>query len=168
MNYLCIIKVKEFLFKSNTIYRKMVHINPNMPNFNVNQWHIVVQEHKDITHFEGVGPTESVQRIVTRIVYVDRLSELLIRAVNNRTRERNYFKKLVDLFQNEITEEEFDKEIEENENEYVITTNEIPTREDLALACEISKHIKDVEDVDDLSALFSFNQESMIKELEAK
>ena len=109
MNYLCIIKVKEFLFKSNTIYRKMVHINPNMPNFNVNQWHIVVQEHKDITHFEGVGPTESVQRIVTRIVHVDRLSELLIRAVNNRTRERNYFKKLVEFFQDEITEEEFDK-----------------------------------------------------------
>ena len=111
MNYLCIIKVKELLFNSNTIYRKMVHINPNMPNFNVNQWHIVVQEHKDITHFEGVGPTESVQRIVTRIVHVDRLSELLIRAVNNRTRERNYFKKLVEFFQDEITEEEFDKEI---------------------------------------------------------
>ena len=168
MNYLCIIKVKEFLFKSNTIYRKMVHINPNMPNFNVNQWHIVVQEHKDITHFEGVGPTESVQRIVTRIVHVDRLSELLIRAVNNRTRERNYFKKLVEFFQDEITEEEFDKEIEENENEYVITTNEIPTREDLVLACEVSNHIRDVKGVDDLSALFSFNQESMIKELEAK
>lgn len=146
----------------------MANINSNVSKPNGAQWHIVVQEHDDITHFAGVGATASIRGFFTRIVHVDRLSELLIRAVNNRTRERNYFKKLVDLFQNEITEEEFDKEIEENENEYAITTNEIPTREDLALACEISKYIKDVEDVDDLSALFSFNQESMIKELEAK
>lgn len=139
-----------------------------MSNRNNAQWHILVQEDNDITHFAGVGPTASIQGFFTRIVHVDRLSELLIRAVNNRTRERNYFKKLVEFFQDEITEEEFDKEIEENENEYVITTNEIPTREDLALACEVSKYIKDVKDVDDFSALFSFNQESMIKEIEAK
>ena len=139
-----------------------------MSNRNNAQWHILVQEDNDITHFAGVGPTASIQGFFTRIVHVDRLSELLIRAVNNRTRERNYFKKLVEFFQDEITEEEFDKEIEENGNEYVITTNEIPTREDLALACEVSKYIKDVKDVDDFSALFSFNQESMIKEIEAK
>ncbi len=146
----------------------MESINLNMPNLNGKQWHIVVQERNELTHFEGVGPTASVQRIVTQIVHVDRLSELLIRAVNNRTRERNYFKKLVELFQDEISEEEFDKEIEENENEYVITTDEIPTHEDLVLACEIARRIKDVNDYDDLSALFSFNQESMIKELEPK
>ncbi len=146
----------------------MANNNSDVSERNNVQWHILVQEHNDITHFAGMGPTASIQGFFTRIVHVDRLSELLIRAVNNRTRERNYFKKLVALFQDEITEEEFDKEIEENENEYVITTNEIPTREDLALACEISKHIKDVKGVDDLSALFSFNPESMIKELEAK
>ena len=143
-------------------------MNNDVLNRNDVQWHILVQENNDITHFAGVGPTASIQGFFTRIVHVDRLSELLIRAVNNRTRERNYFKKLVEFFQDEITEEEFDKEIEENENEYVITTNEFPTREDLALACEVSKYIKDVKDVDDFSALFSFNQESMIKEIEAK
>lgn len=137
-------------------------------NLDGSQWHIVVQEHNDITHFEGVGPTASLKGIVTRIIHVDRLSELLIRAVNNRTRERNYFKKLVELFQNEITEEEFDKEIGDNEDEYVITANEIPTYEDLVLAYEVVKHVKDVKSIDDLSALFSFNQKSMIKELEAK
>lgn len=146
----------------------MANRNYDVSNRNNAQWHILVQEDNDITHFAGVGPTASIQGFFTRIVHVDRLSELLIRAVNNRTRERNYFKKLVEFFQDEITEEEFDKEIEENENEYVITTNEIPTREDLALACEVSKYIKDVKDVDDFSALFSFNQESMIKEIEAK
>lgn len=146
----------------------MANMNNDVLNRNDVQWHILVQENNDITHFAGVGPTASIQGFFTRIVHVDRLSELLIRAVNNRTRERNYFKKLVEFFQDEITEEEFDKEIEENENEYVITTNEFPTREDLALACEVSKYIKDVKDVDDFSALFSFNQESMIKEIEAK
>ena len=93
---------------------------------------------------------------------------MLIKAVNNRTRERNYFKKLVELFQNEITEDEFDREIEEHEDEYVVNTDEKPTREDIILACEVVKRIKDVKDVDDFSALFSFNQESIIKELEAK
>ena len=143
-------------------------IDSKITKLNGIQWHIVVQEHNDITHFEGVGSTDSLQSIVTRIIHVDRLSELLIRAVNNRTRERNYFKKLVELFQNEITEEEFDKEIGDNEDEYVITANEIPTYEDLVLAYEVAKHVKDVKSIDDLSALFSFNQKSMIKVLEAK
>lgn len=143
-------------------------IDSKITKLNGIQWHIVVQEHNDITHFEGVGPTDSLQSIVTRIIHVDRLSELLIRAVNNRTRERNYFKKLVELFQNEITEEEFDKEIGDNEDEYVITANEIPTYEDLVLAYEVVKRVKDVKSIDDFSALFSFNQKSMIKELEAK
>ena len=140
----------------------------NIPNFNNSQWHIVVQKRDTPSRFEAVVPTSTLQGIVTRIVHVDRLSELLIKAVNNRTRERNYFKKLVELFQGEVTEEEFDKAIEENEDDYVITADVTPSREDLMLACEAAKQIKDVRDLDDFAALFSFNPESTIKEIEAK
>ncbi|ERT60311.1 hypothetical protein HMPREF1254_0622 [Prevotella sp. BV3P1] len=140
----------------------------NISNFNSSQWHIVVQQRDTPSRFEAVVPTSTLQGIVTRIVHVDRLSELLIKAVNNRTRERNYFKKLVELFQGEVTEEEFDKAIEENEDDYVVTADGTPSREDLMLACEAAKQIKDVRDIDDFAALFSFNPESTIKEIEAK
>lgn len=140
----------------------------NISTFNSSQWHIVVQNRDTPSRFEAVVPTSTLQGIVTRIVHVDRLSELLIKAVNNRTRERNYFKKLVELFQGEVTEEEFDKAIEENEDDYVITADVTPSREDLMLACEAAKQIKDVRDLDDFAALFSFNPESTIKEIEAK
>lgn len=146
---------------------KMVNLSPKTKTSNEGCW-IIVQEHNDVTRFAGLGPTSSVKGIITQVVNVDKLSELLIKAVNNRTRERNYFKKLVELFQNEITEDEFDREIEEHEDEYVVNTDEKPTREDIILACEAVKRIKDVKDVYDFSALFSFNQESIIKELEAK
>ena len=68
----------------------------NIPNYNSSQWHIVVQKCDTPSRFEAVVPTSTLQGIVKRIVHVDRLSELLIKAVNNRTRERNYFKKLVE------------------------------------------------------------------------
>ena len=60
------------------------------------------------TAFVGVADNKAVNMVTS----MDRMSQLLIRAVNNRTRERNYFKLCNQLLDKEITDEEFEKEIE--------------------------------------------------------
>ncbi|MDF9829345.1 hypothetical protein [Parabacteroides sp. PF5-6] len=86
---------------------------------------------------------------------------MLITAVNNRTIERNYFKLYCDLLDGIISEGDFGKEIEENESEYVIDESEEPSVEKLKLAIALSDKLKNVDSVTDLSALFSFNPESL-------
>ena len=83
--------------------------------------------------------------------------DMLIDAVNNRTRERNYFKKYSELLEETITEDEFDSEIEKNEDDYVVGSHIKPTPRQLQHALKLIQRIKDVESTEDLSSLFSFN-----------
>lgn len=96
---------------------------------------------------------------------LERKNELLIRAVNNRTRERNYFRKYSELLEGEISEEEFDKEIDEHEDDYVISTNENASLNDIELALELCPLLKDVKDVDTMADIFSFKDSSIRKSL---
>lgn len=93
----------------------------------------------------------------------DRLKELMTRAINNRTRERNYFKLYCDMLDGSITEEEFDKEIEENEDRYVIKQNQDASVEDMEVALEVSPLLMDVKSPDDMAEVFSFSEKSMQK-----
>ena len=118
----------------------------------------------DLTAFVGVADNKALN-VVTSI---DRMSQLLIRAVNNRTRERNYFRLYSQLLENEITDEEFDKEIEENEDDYVVSNNEDVDLNDIEVALSLRHYIKDVKDVDDMADLFSFSDKSIRKSLVEK
>lgn len=109
---------------------------------------------EDVTYFFGVSKGES---IIKRIVGDSEVYDMLIRAVNNRTRERNYFRLYSDLLSSAITEEEFDKEIEEHEDEYVVESNVIPNKQVIEQALHLASKIKDVETSEDISSLFSFN-----------
>lgn len=100
--------------------------------------------------------------------FIDSRVELLIKAVNNRTRERNYYKKYIELLDEEITSEEFDKEIEENEDLYVISQNDDASREEIWQAIELSPRLMDVNDVDDMANLFSFSEICIQKSITAK
>lgn len=88
---------------------------------------------------------------------------LLTEAVNNRTRERNYFRLLSRLLSQEISENDFEKEIEENENLYVLASTIEPSRTQVALAYELSKDILSVDTPDDFLSLFSFSEEKTYK-----
>ena len=79
------------------------------------------------------------------------------RQINNRTIERNYFRLYGDLLSGDISEQEFQQEIEEHESDYVLENNIIPSEEDIKLAIQLSEHVKDVQSSEDLSSLFSFN-----------
>ena len=106
--------------------------------------------------FSGVAAEESFTNLT---LTEDNKTDLLIRAINNRTRERNYFKLLSSLLENEISEEEFDQEIDQNEDEYVVSTDQKVDLNSLKFILSNYKRIKDVNDMDDLSALFSLDME---------
>lgn len=91
-----------------------------------------------------------------------RVIELAARAINNRTRERNFYRLGEQLALGEISEEEYDSTLDEHEDEYVIKCDVKPTEMDMKVAAHLAPKIMDVEDTDDLAVLFSFD-ESEIK-----
>ena len=109
------------------------------------------------TAFAGVADNKAVSIVSS----LDRKNELLIRAVNNRTRERNYFRLYTQLLEKEIT----DEEIESNEDEYVVSNNEDADINDINIALSLCPYLKDVKDVDEMADLFSFNNDSINKSL---
>ncbi|MDO4311302.1 MAG: hypothetical protein Q4C43_11395 [Prevotella sp.] len=120
---------------------------------------VVSVSNERVTTFAGVVRNE--------VFFVDGITdnvkELLVTAVNNRTRERNYFKKYVELLEGTISDDEFDKAIEDNEDDYVISEDKEPTLEDVQCVLEMAPELKDVDSVEDLASLFSFKPNSMQK-----
>ena len=114
--------------------------------------------------FAGVSEGLSV---IDRIVGIDymEVQELLTRAVNNRTRQRNFFQLQNSMLNGEITEDEFYKRIEENADDYVVEEMEHPTQKRLFNALYLSQSIKDVHNSEDLSNLFSFDSGTTDEEL---
>ena len=55
----------------------------------------------NVTAFAGVADNKAVSIITS----MDRMSQLLLRAVNNRTRERNYFRLYSQLLDKEISDD---------------------------------------------------------------
>ena len=88
---------------------------------------------------------------------------LLKTAVNNRTRERNYFRLLTQFLNGDISEAEFEKEIEDNEDRYVLDCSHEPSLSQFEMACFLSSGILDVESADDFLSLFSFSEEKSFK-----
>lgn len=118
----------------------------------------------NITMFAGIAK-DSVCSIEQSI---DRESELLIRAVNNRTRERNYFRKYCELLENQISDEDFDREISEHEDDYVVAQEGPADEKDWEIALRLAPRLKDTDYVDDIAALFSISQQPYQKLLSAK
>ena len=124
---------------------------------------IAIQDNnKDRVTFAGVANKARFFSIST----ADRLKDLMIRAINNRTRERNYFKLYCDMLGGNITEDEFDREIEQNEDKYIIKQDCDASIEDIEVALEVSPSIMDVKSPDDMAEIFSFSEKSMQKSIQ--
>lgn len=124
---------------------------------------IAIQDNnKDRVTFAGVANKARFFSIST----ADRLKELMTRAINNRTRERNYFKLYCDMLGGNITEDEFDREIEQNEDKYIIKQDCDASIEDIEVALEVSPSIMDVKSPDDMAEIFSFSEKSMQKSIQ--
>lgn len=86
---------------------------------------------------------------------------MLLRAINNRTRERNYANICLQLAEGQISEEEFAKEITDNENRYVISFAEQTSPEEIQIAALLATEVLDVDTEDDFRELFSIGSASL-------
>lgn len=68
----------------------------------------------------GVSHDTTVIRLIVGMNTAESI-ESLTRAVNNRTRERNYFRLYSEMLDGTISDEEFDRQIEDHEDLYVVT-----------------------------------------------
>lgn len=112
------------------------------------------------TSFVGVADNDVFQKS-----FAESKTKLLLTAVNNRTRERNYFQLYSRLLDNEITEDEFDAEIDDHPDLYVVDTSVVPTKYDLTEAGKLAKCILCVDTPDDFLSLFSFSEDEAVKHL---
>jgi hypothetical protein len=98
----------------------------------------------------------------------DKIINLLITGINNRTRERNYFNKYCELSSGDITNEEFDKEIEDNEDKYVCPIKQKIelSKEELTFLLDLKDKLIGIEYVDDIEDLFSIDLMHLIKDSE--
>lgn len=119
---------------------------------------MIAASNETFTSFVGVANNEDFNRS-----FNEEPIDLLIQAVNNRTRERNYFRLLTKYLEQEICDEEFEKEIEENENLYVVDTSINPTDSQLRNAANLSKRIIGIDSPDDFMSLFSFSEYGTVK-----
>lgn len=116
----------------------------------------IMQDNCEEVMFAGISAGNSVINRIAGIDYEEML-ELMTRAVNNRTRQRNFFRLQNSLLEGEINEKDFYKILDENSDDYVIEETENPSIERLFHALELSNNIKDVNTSEDLSSLFSFD-----------
>ena len=122
--------------------------------------YVAVRNHED-TYFAG-HTTKGVLSSWIMGEVPQRIVDLAINAINNRTKERNFFRLGEKLALGEITEDEYDNTLLEHEDEYVIKCDIKPSELDMKYAVQLASRLMDVNDTDDLSVLFSFD-ESAIK-----
>jgi len=126
--------------------------------------HMTAVTDGNLTAFAGVAKNNifSIERSV------DRERELLLRAVNNRTRERNFFRLYADYLEKTISEEEYERLLEEQQDEYVLPVPVEADTSDIETAVRLSGQIKDVESMDDFQSLFSFSDGSIHRAITAQ
>lgn len=90
-----------------------------------------------------------------------RIIGLAVQAINNRTRERNFARLNSNLAMGIISEKEFDEELSNNEDKYVVKCDKMPTEPEIKASLQLASEIMDVNDTDDLSVLFSFNESAL-------
>lgn len=144
---------KHVAVDENRLEKALVHFTSSSGNLSVSASH---NTNDGVTIFAGVSKNNAFFEFLNGGI-AGKMHDLFIRAINNRTIERNYFRLYIDLLEDVITEEEFNKELEEHEDDYVIQNDIYPSKEDLELALRLSDSIKDVQSSEDISSLFSFN-----------
>lgn len=113
------------------------------------------------TVFTGVFENPLANRVISMLEGTR--EKMLVDAVNNRTRERNYYRLYSRLLEKEISDEDFERIIDENPKDYMISTDKIPSETEFHEAIALSDHIMGVETSGDIESLFSFNGEEFNK-----
>lgn len=112
------------------------------------------------TFFVGLAENEKFSHFMAKSKIREKL---LLDAVNNRTRERNYYILYSRLADGEITDEDFDRLLDEASDNYVVTTGIKPTLEEFEEAFKLSEKILDATTIGDIEILFSFDEDATLK-----
>lgn len=116
-----------------------------------------IVQNEDITEFAGVASTG-----YFRIPMVPaRAVDLMVKAFNNRTRERNYFRLYCQMLSDEISEKEFDDEIDRNEDQYVVDAPTEASADDIYTATHLSNRLMGMHSTDDFSSMFGIDDTSI-------
>ena len=120
---------------------------------------------ENIKEWSGVGPELlfvgddnngcNLQTIIKNI-FVQK--KLLIVAVNNLIKENNQLRLIIKNANKEISNKEFEKEIEENGDKYIVSEDYIPSKNELVNALRLSSEINGIGYEEDLNYLFSFKK----------
>lgn len=141
---------------------------PEMKFFLENQGDTLSAQQDFLSEGTVIAPfSVTIQQRTIIIDFQDHVLDIMAIAVNNRTRERNYFKLYSTLLEQKISDEEFDKIIDENPDTYVQESYRDFSPLEIEVAKRASEKIMDVEDVSDLATLFSISNKSIQKCLAA-
>jgi len=113
-----------------------------------------IKFHKAIVVAKG----DTFENALLNSAFAKEAINLLLKAVDNRTIERDYFRLYCDLLDGTLSEEEFDRQVNEHPNEYIVSEDVDPDLNSIQVALELSKRIRNVRTVEDFASLFSFNQ----------
>lgn len=91
----------------------------------------------------------------------DLLVNLYIRAINNRTRELNFFRLYSSMLRGDISNDDFNEEIYKNEDDYIAPARVDADPDEIELALQIAPNLKGIETIEDFMHLFSFNSKSI-------
>lgn len=116
----------------------------------------------EMHHTVSLSTNDGFRKVLSGEAYTE-ANEMLITAVNNRTKERDYFRLYCEMLDGTITEEEFMEILDNNEEDYIVDEDKEPSVSEISLALRLAKRLRGVESINDLSALFSYNPDSLEK-----
>lgn len=88
-----------------------------------------------------------------------------ITAIKNLIRKNNFLHLCMQLDEKEITQEQYDEELRENTDKYVIDMHPLKNKNDISIICKIVEELEEVSqqfNVDDVSELFSIKEDDLL------
>lgn len=130
-------------------------------SINTHGLELVIIKSSEETAFAGYGKNGTISKFIDWAFNIR--ENLLIEATNNRTRERNYYVLYSRLLEGNITDEEFDKELDEHPDNYQINIDKTPSFEMFQEAMRLSNNIMDADSIGKIETLFSFDSKIIDK-----
>lgn len=93
--------------------------------------------------------------------FVDSKEAYYILAINNLLKKNNYLSLIVQLSQEQISEDEYVKEIEENSDKYLLDIKYLDDPNDLKIINEIVKKIGVSFSIDEVAEIFSLDSDDI-------
>jgi hypothetical protein len=95
--------------------------------------------------------------------FLNKKEEYCIKAIKNLIKKNNFLELSLELSENQISEDEFEMEIESNPNKFVVDINYIKDALDLKVINEIVKKLETELTIDEVAEIFSLDSNDIEK-----